>query len=217
MRSELLQERNLIHAHQIAILLRQAASTNTTRPRRLTEVPVPPSVEAIRLAHAQLGLRLRDDRARRRLDNGLQFLTFAVDAAPVVSTWIATGARYLDELNWLLPIGSDDLWLRDVFVVPALRGQGLFANLVDRLATRGVQAQRRVWSDVDWDNRASMRAHVAAGFEVAHRVRAIELPGGLHVRSALPAWDRPVQEIRPGSRVLRLKGDVLQRHQELLA
>lgn len=210
-------EGKLIHFHDIAILRRRAPSTTSTPPIRLTEVPVPPTVEAILLVHAQLGHRLRGERARGRLDNGLQFLSFAIDTAPVVSTWIATGARYLDELNWLLPIGSEDIWLRDVFVARAQRGQRLFVDLVERLAQGGRETRRCVWSDVDWDNRASMSAHAAAGFEVAHRVRAVELPAGVRVRSALPTWDLPVQEIRPGSRVLRLKGHVLQRHQELLA
>lgn len=210
-------EGKLLHLHDIAILRRRAPSATSTPPNRLTEVPVPPSVEAILLVHAQLGHRLRGERARRRLDNGLQFLSFAIDTAPVVSTWIATTARYLDELNWLLPIGGDDLWLRDVFVAPALRGQRLFVDLVERLAPRGGQTHRRLWSDVDWDNRASMSAHAAAGFELVHRVRAVELPGSLRVRSALPPWELPVQEIRPKSRVLQLKGHALQRHQELLA
>lgn len=208
----------MIHFHDIAILRRAPRAPDAARPQRLGIVDLEaPSVEAILHQHALLGHRLSAERARRRLDNSLTFRVFAVDGKPAVSTWIATGARYLDELNWLLPMAPTDVWLRDVFVAPAQRGQRLFADLVEWLAPSDDKTGRRVWSDVDWDNRGSMNAHVAAGFEVAHRVRAVQGPAGIRLRGAVPAWEFALHEIRPRSRVLRLTGDVLRRHLELLA
>jgi len=173
--------------------------------------------ERVRAAHAALGHRVAASMMERRLANRLRFAVFLQAGTPVASTWLASGGRYIDELNWWLPIDAEELWLRDVFVAPAWRGRRLFSALVATLAWRKDKPARRIWSDVDWDNEGSMNAHKAAGFSVVARVRAIDLGGRIRIRSALPSWPLPVDEIDPGARLIWLRGHRLRRHQELLA
>lgn len=168
-------------------------------------------------AHKELGHRLADSVLERRLANRLAFVVFLAQGQLVASSWLATGGRYVDELNWWLPIGEGELWLRDVFVVADWRGRRLFSCIVDALAQRHETTKVRVWSDVDWDNAASMRAHEAAGFQVVARVRALDLMGRLRIRSSLPTWPSPVKEIAPASRCVWLRGERLSRHLQLLA
>ncbi len=174
-----------------------------------------PQIQAI---HAQLGHRLQPARALRRLDNGLRFIVLFDGAEPIASTWIVSGgARYIDELNWLLPVAADAFWLRDVVVVPSRRGQHVFRALLAAIAARHVVPCRTLWSDVDWVNQPSMRAHLSAGFQVRARLRALDLFGRLRIRSALPPWPLPVAEIDPGARCVWLRGATRARHQALIA
>ena len=168
-------------------------------------------------AHVALGHHIGQAMLERRMANRLAFLTIAIEELPVASSWLASGGRYIDELNWWLPIGPDELWLRDVFVAQAWRGRRLFADIVSSLAMPEHGRARRIWSDVDWINTQSMRAHEAAGFRVVARVRALDLAGRIRLRSALPPWPLQVTEIDPTSRLIWLRGRRLQRHQELLA
>lgn len=168
-------------------------------------------------AHVVLGHRIGQAMLERRMANRLAFLTISIEGQPVASSWLATGGRYIDELNWWLPIAPDEHWLRDVFVAPELRGRRFFTDIVTSLAMPEHGHARRIWSDVDWINTQSMRAHQAAGFRVAARVRALDIAGRLRVRSALPPWPLPVTEIDPASRFIWLRGKRLQRHRELLA
>ena len=169
-------------------------------------------------AHAAVGHRISAARLQQRLRNGLRLARFDVGGLPVATTWLAgSTGRYIDELNWLLPIGAGDLWLRDVFVAPAWRGRRLFTGIAAALARPADAPARRIWSDVDWDNAPSMRAHEAAGFRVVARAKALDFWGRIRLRSALPTWPLPLTEIDPGSRWIWLHGAKLRRHQELLA
>lgn len=168
-------------------------------------------------AHAAVKHRVAQGRAQQRIRHGLRFVRFDIRGVPVATSWVASDCRYIDELNWLLPIGAGELWLRDVFVVPAWRGKRLFADITSVLARPDGGPTRRIWSDVDWINTQSMRAHEAAGFRVVARVRALDIAGRVRLRSALPRWPLPVTEIDPASRWIWLRGSRLQRHRELLA
>jgi len=209
---------NLIHRHDVALLLFDPVRDG--RPRREAATPALKTCDdeqQILAANAELGHRVAKVMLRRRLANRLGFVAFSIDGQAVASTWLATGGRYIDELNWLLPIGPDEFWLRDVFVAPAWRGRRLFTGIVAALAAHGDGPLRRIWSDVDWDNAPSMRAHEAAGFRVVARVRALDVAGRVRLRSALPPWPLPVTEIDPTSRWIWLRGSRLRRHLELLA
>ncbi len=207
-----------IHLHDIALLVRDGCESKAeaTKPRLTLHEQTEAS--AILMTHRAVGHQVPDQRLQRRLANGLRFLRLDADGVPVATTWVAgSRGRYIDELNWLLPMGPDEWWVRDVFVTQAWRGRRLFADLVTCLADRGNGQTRRLWSDVDWIDKASMRAHQKAGFRVLARVQALDMAGRVRLRSALPAWPMPVQEINPTSRLVWLRGSRLQRHRDLIA
>lgn len=209
---------NPFHRHDIALLVFVEGRRDRAGPERML-----PTMELLRCtrqiqeANAQIGHGVSPERLQRRLANGLSFAAFSINGHAIASTWLASGGRYVDEVNWWFPIGPDELWLRDVFVAPAFRGRRLFADMVLAVAHRGDAPNRRVWSDVDWIDARSMRAHELAGFRIAARVRALDFMGRIRLRSALPAWPLPVTEIDPKSRWIWLHGSRLQRHLELLA
>ncbi len=206
-----------IHLHDVAILVREA-----TEP---LAAPIPSLVccsvqdpEAIQATHLALGHRLTVGRMDKRLANGLRFLRFELEGQPVASTWAAgQEGRYIDELNWLMPLGPHEFWVRDVFVAPVCRGRRLLSHIAHALAVLGGNGPCRVWSDVDWENEQSVRAHQSAGFRTVARVRSFDIGGRVRVRSRLPDWSPPVREIDPLSRCVWLRGDKWVRHQELIA
>ena len=116
-----------------------------------------------------------------------------------------------------MPIEATEFWVRDVFIVPSQRGRGLFASLLKLLAQDKVPGCTAAWSDVDWVNQTSMRAHAKAGFGVHTRLRALDFDGRIRLRGPMPAWPLPIREIDPGKRLLLLRAALLQRHQQLLA
>lgn len=206
-----------IHFHDIAILARDGrpilpASEVALLTHELHDAP------SILQAHAALAYRIPERRLQQRLRNGLRFMRFDVGVVPVATTWLAScGGRYIDELNWLLPMAPGEAWVRDVFIAPAWRGKRLFSHIAAALAQHGGGPAQRVWSDVDWVNVQSMHAHAAAGFHIVARLRALDLRGRLRLRSSLPPWPLPVAEIDPASRWVWLRGATLQRHRELVA
>ncbi len=205
----------MVHLHDVAILAAEAGNAGSGA------IPLPWRAVAhddIARVHAELGHRLRPDRAERRLANGLRFLRFELDGTTVASTWLAgSDGRYLDEFGWLAPMAADECWVRDVFVAPSRRGQRLFARLVATLAHGLERPMRRVLSDVDWDNAASLQAHRSAGFEVIARARCLDLRGRVRLRGVPPAVLGDVQEIEPGSRLLLLRGARHAQHLSLVA
>ncbi|MCW5611021.1 MAG: hypothetical protein KIS83_10130 [Rubrivivax sp.] len=207
-----------IYLHDVAILLREPSARVASATRPPVVASAVTDVAGILEAHERVGHRIPEQRLQRRLRNGLRFLRFDIDSRPVATTWVAgPRGRYIDELNWLLPIGQGEWWVRDVFVDSAWRGKHLFAAIAEALSRLDSDSANRVWSDVDWVNPASMRAHETAGFRVAARVRALDVGGRFRIRSRLPDWSLPVTEIDPASRWIWLRGDRLRRHQELLA
>ncbi|MCY7315983.1 MAG: hypothetical protein LH480_10265 [Rubrivivax sp.] len=216
--SHMLLARLHIYLHDIAVLTRDAGGPKTTRREPSISVHEQTDAAGILAAHKAVGHHIPGRRLQQRLGNGLRFLRMDAAGAPVATTWVVGGGgRYIDELNWLLPMAPDELWVRDVFVMPSWRGRRLFADIATCLADRGDGQPRRVWSDVDWLDAASMRAHQTAGFRVVARVRALDFAGRVRLRSALPSWPLPVREIDPTSRLILLRGSRLRRHRELIA
>ena len=207
-----------IHLHDIAILTMHAG--NFLEP---ADGPAPTAHEVsntagIVAALAAVEHRIPERRMQQRLRNGLRFIRFDLGGVPAATTWLVHGgSRYIDELNWLLPIGAEELWIRDVFVAPAFRRNRLFTGIASALVGLDGGPPRRVWSDVDWVDTASRGAHAAAGFQSVTRVRALDFGGRLRLRSAPPAWPLAITEIDPASRWIWLHGARLRRHEELLA
>ena len=157
-------------------------------------------------------------RPERRFANGLRFGRLWLGERIAGSLWVVhDGHRYVDEMNWRLPVGPRQFWLRDVFIAPALRGQRLFLQMLHLVARQWLAEFECAWSDVDWDNAASMQAHRAAGFVVRHRVRAIDLDGRLRWRDPLVPWPAPIEALEPSRRLLWLRGERLRRHEDWVA
>lgn len=173
---------------------------------------------AVAETYRALGHRHPAGRPERRFANGLRFGRLWLHDQIAGSLWVVHDAhRYVDELNWRLPVSARQFWLRDVFIAPALRGQRLFLQMLHLVAREWIPAFESAWSDVDWDNAASMRAHQGAGFLVRHRVRSLDLNGRLRIRDPLVPWPEPVRELLPQSRWLWLGGARLRQHQEWVA
>jgi GNAT superfamily N-acetyltransferase len=210
------------YVHDVAVLVAprpgDSASPGTVAPELRSVEFVPAQAADILQLHRQMAHRMSQPRMDQRFSNGLRYFAFYQDEALLGSTWAAIGGgRYVDEVNWFLPIGPTEFWVRDVFILPAQRGRGLYASLLKLVAQRHVPGCTAAWSDVDWVNRASMRAHARAGFSVHARLRALDLDGRLRLRGAAPAWHAPVTEIDPGKRCLLMRGALLRRHRQLLA
>lgn len=168
--------------------------------------------------YARLGHRHATGRPERRFANGLRFGRLWVGERLAGSLWVVHDAhRYIEELCWRLPVPARQFWLRDVFITPALRGQRLFLQMLHAVAREWVPGFEGAWSDVDWGNTASMRAHAAAGFALRHRVRAIDVGGRLRWRDPPIHWPTPARDLVPHKRWLWLGGEHLRRHAEWVA
>ncbi len=209
-------------AHDVAVLVAPnpgVAAGAGTAVQELRAVELLPAQAALILQlHEQMAHRMSQPRMDQRFSNGLRFFAFYQGEQLLGSTWAAIGGgRYVDEVNWYLPIPPSEFWVRDVFIVPSQRGRGLYAQVLRLIAQGHVPGCTAAWSDVDWVNQASMRAHAKAGFLVHARLRALDFDGRIRLRGPTPAWHQPVTEIEPGRRWLLMRGELLQRHQQLLA
>ena len=176
------------------------------------------SADAVMQSHVLLGHRVNAQRDTQRLGNGLRFIQLWRDTSLLGSSWIVNGGgRYVDEVNWLLPITEREFWVRDVYISPHCRGQKLFPTFLRLIAQNHVPGCQRMWSDVDWPHTASLRAHYAVGFKLHARVRAFDVAGRWRWRSRLVPWDLTVQQIAPQNRFIWLRGAQRQRHLELMA
>ena len=175
-------------------------------------------IGAVLETYRVLGHRHPEGRPQRRFANGLRFGRLWLGDRLAGSLWVAhAGHRYIDEMNWRLPLNEGQFWLRDVFVAPALRGRRLFVHMLHLVARQWLPRFECAWSDVDWDNDASIKAHIAAGFAVRHRVRCLDLNGQLRLRDPVIPWPAPVAAMQPRQRWLRLAGERLRQHQEWVA
>ncbi len=175
-------------------------------------------LDAVLESYRLLGHRHPAGRPERRFANGLRFGRLWLGEQLAGSLWVVHGGhRYIDEMNWRLPLGQDQFWLRDIFIAPALRGRRLFLHMLHLVANEWLPSFESAWSDVDWDNDGSMRAHVAAGFEIRHRVRTLDIDGRLRWRDPLVPWPRPVLDVAPQRRWLWLGGEALRQHREWVA
>lgn len=173
---------------------------------------------AVTDTYRALGHRHPAGRPERRFANGLRFGRLWHGTQVAGSLWVVHDAhRYIDELNWRLPVSARQFWLRDVFIAPDRRGQRLFLQMLHFVARDWLPGFDAAWSDVDWDNAASLRAHLAAGFLVRHRVRSLDLNGRLRFRDPLVNWPGPVTDLLPARRWLWLDGERLQRHRDWVA
>ena len=205
--------------HDLALLQAQTLTPITlpTPGLRLEELTAG-QTEALETTYRELGHRHPAGRSQQRFANGLRFGRLWFGERLAGSLWVAQGThRYIDEMNWRLWVPAHQFWLRDVFIAPAFRGQRLFLQLLHLVAEEWLPGFECAWSDVDWDNAESMGAHINAGFQVRHRVRALDFNGKLRWRDPLVPWPSLVSDLHPERRWLWLAGEAQRRHLEWVA
>ncbi len=153
------------------------------------------------------------DRLEGRFEHGLRYFELRGEGeGPVASTWIVPGGeRYLDEIALSLALPSRGLWVRDVWVRPDQRGRRRFGELLDRILGSFFPESRSLWSDLDPDNRASLKAHLHYGFEPRASGCATRIGGRWMVRRF--DGEPGTRSYLPQRRVIAMDAD-FQRHQE---
>jgi GNAT superfamily N-acetyltransferase len=148
-----------------------------------------------------------------RFRHGLRFLVLGSPGGPVATTWVLpAGERFVEELGAGFAVPTGAVWLRDLFVAPAERGRGRFAELLD--AVRARWPERSVlWSDVRHGNRPSLRAHLAYGFEVVSRHEVVHLFSRVLVRLRWSRESHPSTLFGGERRVVR-SGELYRRFAE---
>lgn len=196
----------MIELHNIVILERSMVpGGDANMPGRLRYVERHrDEIALIESADLKHGRKRSRERIERRFDNGFRYVTLENDGGPVAWFWaLVGGVRYLDELRWSIALDHDQVWARDAFVVPELRGRRMLLALMTAAAAAEGRAMR-VYSDVDAVNLPSLRAHAAMGFRRICTVRALTLADRLTLRSRAPACLSLPAAIRPMQRVLWL-------------
>jgi GNAT superfamily N-acetyltransferase len=115
--------------------------------------------------HSRLEREHEQERIRRRFDRGLCFYVLWQGDLPVASTWVVPrGERFVDEIGLGFPVGSGDVWMRDIFVAPHSRRLGVFSALLDHVLAGPFSGHRALWSAVHNHNRPSLRSHQKYGY-----------------------------------------------------
>jgi len=175
-------------------------------------------IAEIQKGHIAQGRKIPPRRIERRLNHDLRFFQLWKGNTLAASTWIAHGTpRYIDELSLAFPMSADELWVRDVFVAPEMRGMKLFIRLLSAIVAEAAPDCSALWSDVDWVNKTSIRAHTSAGFAVQSRLRALDLGRRIRIRSLPPAWHLPITELVPDRRLILWNEALRHCHSELIA
>ena len=193
-----------IHVLRRTLAPRPIASASASAPANGISLVVHEADDAeVARIHRELGRRLEASRISKRFALGFRFHALVRDGRALASGWtVESGERFIDEIGLGFRVGERGPWLRDVFVAPDQRGQGLFALLLDAmLASRPVEATE-LWSDVLDDNAASLRAHAQYGFEPVAHYRVVEFLRTLQLRAPWPANPAPASGYEPQARVL---------------
>lgn len=209
----------LLQIHDIAILQASAPlAEGPAAPSLVLRELIQDQTDAIIAGHIHMGRRIPAERIERRFRHGLRFFQLWRSETLIGSTWAVSGsARYIDELALRFPLQKSEIWLRDVFIAPDARGGKLFLHMT-KLMTHAVNPDcSTVWSDVDWNNHPSMRAHIGAGFQLWRRLRAVALADQLLLRQHIEQWHLPITELEPELRALRWTEARRIRHRALIA
>lgn len=165
-----------------------------------------------------LNHRITEDRIAKRFNNGLRFIQLWRNSELLGFTWIVVnGGRYIDEAGYNLDIRNSEFWVRDVYVSPSARGQRMFSKLMQLISTVHVPGCTVIWSDVDWDNNPSLKAHYSYGFKAWARVRSLKFRHQFIIRSSPPPWQSPITTLKPKHSLLFLDRDTVRTHNSLIA
>jgi len=134
------------------------------------------SDDAISRTYEALGRKITQEKLRSRKKHGLTFFRINLDGSLVGSMWIVPGGRrYVDEVGLELVAPSPTVWLRDVWIDSAHRGQRIFRRALTKILGTHFPDVHTLWSDTTEGNRASRRGHLAAGFEEVGVIRCVRV------------------------------------------
>ena len=123
-------------------------------------------------------------RIAARLHHGMKFYAAYENSKVVAYLWLHSSShRFFDEAGIFVKHGQNDLWLRDVYVVPEKRGQRIFSHFVNSIIQRYYRNAVKLYSDVMRDNGSSLKAHKYDGYTVVGEVRIKRILGIFLIRT----------------------------------
>jgi GNAT superfamily N-acetyltransferase len=139
----------------------------------------------------------------QRFSRGLRLFSLAQQGQTLATTWISPGReRFFHEYGYCFHLPADGLWLIDIYVAPAARGQRLFSTFLDVLLARHFPGARIFWSDVAVKDAASLAAHRHYGFQPVGVIQGLRLSGLLLMRTMQLEHAPLVCGFRPERRLL---------------
>jgi hypothetical protein len=170
---------------------------------RSLEVVTHHDVQQIMELNRATGHATTEHRVRLRLQHGLHFYASMVRGTPVATTWIVPqGQRFFDECGYALRIPADDLWIRDIHVAPWLKGRRVFSAFLDHIVKAYHPAVHHLWSDIEADTAASLRAHRNYGFEPVCTLKVLHVAECLMLRTLPSSPARCADGFKVPARVL---------------
>lgn len=143
------------------------------------------------------------ERVSQRVAHGLRYFELYKDNRLTATTWIVwKGTRFVDEMGYHFPIPPRSFWIRDIFVAPEHRGQGMLSVFLDALLAGPFNGCDTVWSDVTADNAKSMNAHVKYGFREVSRMRGRRIGKLLLLRTREPEGFANIDGYEPRRRLV---------------
>lgn len=134
------------------------------------ELPVLPPVANLAVVAADTALlaasfpALNPDEQDRRQRAGHQPYLARVSGQPVAYGWSAHRTAEIGELGVTLQLADGERYLWDFVTLPDWRGQGIYAGMLHAILAAEPNAER-FWIGHDFDNRASARGILKAGFQ----------------------------------------------------
>lgn len=125
-----------------------------------------------------------DYRMSVRLRKGMKFYAAFEGDRVAAYMWLHTvNHRFIDEVGVVIEHGTDELWLRDAYVVPNKRGKRLFGDVLNTVIRKYHLGTSCLYSDVMADNKSSRRAHKHLGMTQIGRVRFTRIMGRVLYRN----------------------------------
>ena len=143
------------------------------------------SDDAITQIYEKLGRKITRAKILSRKRHGLAFFRIDLNGSLVGSIWLVHGGRrYIDEVGLEIVAPPSTVWLRDVWIDRACRGQRIFKRGLAKILATYFPDVHTLWSDTAEGNRKSRRGHNAAGFEEVGIIRCVRVNPFLIFRSA---------------------------------
>ena len=131
---------------------------------------------AIGQVYEKLGRKITTEKIGSRKRHGLAFFRIDLNDLLVGSIWLVQGGRrYIDEVGLTVLAPPSTVWLRDVWIDRASRGQRVFRRGLAKILRTYYPDVRTLWSDTAESNRTSLRGHRAAGFEAVGVIRCVRV------------------------------------------